>query len=95
MPPAPPSLNLGLCTAGRLDPLAVKPSVLLENRVAVSCLCTAKSGHGFRVGTFLDFVGRTTRTEGPHGVYARRAKRNRMDHRRGEIERLGTRTSAA
>ena len=35
----------------------------------------------FRVGIFLDFVWRpgTTRTEGPHGAYVRRARRNRID----------------
>ena len=43
----------------------------------------------FTVGIFLDFVWFTTRTEGPHGAYARRARRNRIDLHRGEAERLG------
>ena len=47
---------------------------------------TKKSGNFFRVGIFLDFVWLTTRT--PHGAYVRRARRNRIDHHGGEIERL-------
>ena len=44
---------------------------------------------------FLDFVWRsgTTRTEGPHGAYVRRARRNRIDRHGGKIERLATRTA--
>ena len=53
------------------------------------------SGNIFRVGIFLDFVWLTTRTEGPHGAYVRRARRNRIDPHGGEIERLATRTVAA
>ena len=60
-------------------------------------LLTKKSGDTFRVGIFLDFVGRsgTARTEGPHGgaSYVRGAKRNRIDPHWGGIERLATRAS--
>ena len=48
-----------------------------------------RGGNIFRVGIFLDFVWLTTRT--PYVAYARRAKRNRIDRHRGEIERLATR----
>ena len=54
-----------------------------------------KSSNVFRVGIFLDFVGLTTRTEGPHRAYVRGAKRNRIDRHRGGIERLATRTVGA
>ena len=53
-------------------------------------LLAKKSGKIFRVGIFLDFVWLTTRT--PHGAYARRARRNRIDPHGGGMERLTTRT---
>ena len=57
-------------------------------------LITEKSGNVFRVGIFLDFVRQsgTTRAEGPHGAYVRRATRSRVDPHRGEVERPTTHT---
>ena len=72
---------------GEIEPLT--PRTLLPG------LSTEKSGKIlrvgiFRVGIFLDFVWRTTRT--PHGAYVRGARRNRIDPHGGGIERLTTRT---
>ena len=46
-----------------------------------------------RVGIFLDSVGSSARTEGPHGARAQASGRNRIDPYWGGIERLATRTS--
>ena len=40
------------------------------------------------MGIFLDFVWRSGTTRTPHGAYARRARRNRIDPHGGGIERL-------
>ena len=66
---------------GLAEPRALALPELLEQG-----LLAKKSGKMFRVGIFLDFVWLTTRT--PHGAYVRRARRNRIDHHGGEIERL-------
>ena len=71
--------------------LALVPDPALDRHVHKGeDLFAKKSGNIFRVGIFLDFVWLTTRT--PHGAYVRRARRNRVDHHGGEIERLTTRT---
>ena len=68
--------------------------VELNGPLPRTALLAKKSGNIFRVGIFLDFVWLATRTMHPHGAYVRRARRNRIDRRGGEIERLGTRTSS-
>ena len=75
------------CTCTCPGPSSCRGSI---SCLGTRCTCSEKSGNIFRVGIFLDFVWLTTRT--PHGAYARRARRNRIDPHGGEIERLGTRT---
>ena len=50
------------------------------------------SGRIFRVGIVLDFVGLTTRTEGPHGAYVREPNKVELTAIWGGIERLARRT---
>ena len=60
-------------------------------KARMSCQWKKKKRQCFSGGcSFLDFVRLTTRT--PHGVYARRANRDRIDPHRCEVKRLMART---
>ena len=80
--------RLAACTLRRTGSLSGTPTCRCCCLPRRTRTCPKKSGNMFRVGIFLDFVWLTTRT--PHGAYARRARRNRVDPHGGEIERLGT-----
>ena len=58
------------------------------NEMLLNSTCSKKSSNIFRVGIFLDFVWPTTRT--PHGAYARRARRNRIDPHGVDLNASGT-----
>ena len=78
---------------------AIAPSTtlayLMRNHAASipPYLLTKKKRKSFRVGIYPDFVWLTTSTMHPHGAHAQGGKRNRIDRRGGEIERLAARTS--
>ena len=81
-----PSKDKGNAQYTSASLLTLETAQWMYGRMEMRGMLTKKSGKCFRVGIFLDFVWLTTRT--PHGAYVRRARRNRIDRHRGEIERL-------
>ena len=73
-PPVAAGPQVVVFVPGRRILASVGGDLVAERAAVGQVLIANKIGNIFRVGIFLDFVWLTTRTEGPHGAYVRRAR---------------------